>query len=106
MKYLSLNLPGFNEINAPNGIPTGGFDTVQKVVQVSLTLLFIVAIVLALVFLIWGGIQWTTSGGSKEGIQKARQKLTFAIIGLVVVLLAIFIVSFAGGLLKINPFGK
>ena len=59
---------------------------------------------LALIFLIWGGIQWTMSGGDKEGIQKARLKLTYAIIGLVVTTLAFFIVNIISGFFGFNFF--
>lgn len=103
MKYFSLNIDG-KPINAPNTVPTGGFDKFQDILQVGLTALFIVAFVLALIFLIWGGIQWTTSGGDKEGIQKARLKLTYAIIGLVVTVLAFFIVNIISGFFQFNFF--
>lgn len=44
--------------------------------------------VFALVFLIWGGIEWITSGGDKAGAEKAKSRITDAMIGLVVVLSA------------------
>jgi len=103
MKYLSLNIGG-QPINAPSTVPTGGFVKFEEILRVGLTALFIVAFVLALIFLIWGGIQWTMSGGDKEGIQKARLKLTYAIIGLVVTTLAFFIVNIISGFFGFNFF--
>lgn len=98
-----VRLPGSSEpIIAPRGIRTGGLATFQEIIKVGITMLFIVSFLLALVFLIWGGINWITSGGEKEGIEKARKKITFAIIGLVVVLIAFFIVNFVSGFFAIK----
>ena len=100
---LALTIGG-NTINPPAGVPTGGIDTGQKIIQAGVTLLFIVAIVLALVYLIQGGIQWMTSSGNKQLIDQARLRITYAIIGLVIVLLAFFLVNIVGGFFKINLF--
>jgi len=47
---------------------------------------FIMAIAALLVFLylIWGGIQWITSGGDKSKTEEARNKITAAVLGLIV----------------------
>ena len=34
--------------------------------------------------LLYGSFQWITSGGEKEGIEKARKKITNAIVGLLI----------------------
>lgn len=47
--------------------------------------LLIVAALLAFFFLILGGIQWITSGGDKAGMEAARNKITHAVVGLVIV---------------------
>lgn len=47
--------------------------------------LLVIAALLAFVFLIMGGIQWITSGGDKAGMEAARNKITHAIVGLVIV---------------------
>lgn len=47
--------------------------------------LLIVAALLAFFFLILGGIQWITSGGDKAGMEAARNKITHAIVGLIIV---------------------
>ncbi len=53
---------------------------------ISTVLSFIMAIAALLVFmyLIWGGIQWITSGGDKGKTEEARNKITAAVIGLIV----------------------
>ncbi len=45
----------------------------------------ILAAVACLLYLIWGGFDWITSGGDKTGIENARNKITHALIGLTIV---------------------
>ncbi|MBI5045251.1 MAG: hypothetical protein HZC02_04955 [Candidatus Levybacteria bacterium] len=59
-----------------------------------LNFLFIVAAVVSVVFLIWGGIKWITAGGDKTKVQTARETIIGAIIGLVIAFAAFFIVNF------------
>lgn len=47
--------------------------------------LLIVAALLAFLYLILGGIKWITSGGDKAGMEEARNKITHAIVGLIIV---------------------
>ena len=49
--------------------------------------------VVALVFLIWGGSKLLRSQGDQKQVQSARQTITYAIIGLVLVFLSFFIVN-------------
>lgn len=55
--------------------------------------IFFAALVLGLVFLIYGGIKWLTSGGDKTGVEEARNHITAAIIGLVIIFLAYLIIN-------------
>lgn len=57
----------------------GGFVT--NILEV----IMIVAAIASLVYLFWGGLEWITSGGDKAGTEKAKSKITDAIIGLVIV---------------------
>lgn len=41
--------------------------------------------IIAFIFLLWGGLQWILAGGDKEGTEKARKKITSALIGLAIV---------------------
>lgn len=54
----------------------------------------IIAAVLVLVFLIWGAVEWITSSGDKGKVESARNKISNAIIGMIVLAatLAIFMV--------------
>jgi uncharacterized protein YacL len=64
-------------------------------VGAAVTFILIVAVLIALFFLILGGIRWITSGGDKAKVDSARQTITAAIIGLVIAFLAFFILALA-----------
>ncbi|HRN96042.1 MAG TPA: hypothetical protein PLD54_01180 [Candidatus Levybacteria bacterium] len=55
---------------------------------------FVVAILLALLYLIWGGINWIMSGGDKEKVGAARSKIIAAIVGLILVIFSYVILNF------------
>lgn len=54
---------------------------------------FIIAVLIALLFLIWGGIKWITSGGDKANVETARNHIIAAVIGLILVFLSYFILN-------------
>lgn len=60
-----------------------------------------IATLVAVGFVIYGGIQYQTSGGSPDGTQRARQTIINALIGLVLAILAASIVAYIG-----NEFGS
>ena len=64
----------------------GGLDFFQPDLGVFITNTVKIAIItgsiIALLFLIWGGIDWITSGGDKAKYEAARDKITAAIFGL------------------------
>lgn len=62
-----------------------------------INLIFILSVVVALLYLIWGGFKWLTSGGDKTAVQGAREHLVAAIVGLVVIFLSYFILNFVVG---------
>ncbi len=96
----------------PDGADGGGTDfgnlcdldadqvgpLISRVVQI----LLIAAAIIALFFLIWGGIRWVTSGGDKAKVDEARKHIVAAIIGLIIAFLAFFILSFVLNLFGIS----
>lgn len=51
------------------------------------------AVMLAIIFVIYGGIKWVLSGGDKAKVDAARGTITFAIIGLTLSFLAFLIIN-------------
>lgn len=56
-------------------------------------LIFVVAIVVALLYLIYGGFRWLVSSGDKAQVAAAREHIVAAIIGLVIIFLSYFILN-------------
>ncbi len=92
MKHLALSING-TPIPSLSGIPSGGIDIGGNIIQLLTNILFMLAVVLTLIFIIYSGIQWTISGGDKQKIQQARARLTFSIIGLIIVAASFLIVN-------------
>jgi len=65
-------------------------SSVIKILQWVLGFLGLIAVI----FILYGGLIWMTAGGNEEKVSKAKKILTAAVIGLVVVLIAWAIVTF------------
>jgi hypothetical protein len=100
MNKLALTLPGGENIQAPSGVP--GSVGINTILQFALTWIFTIAVIATLFFLILGGIGFITSGGDKQKVVQARQRLTFAVVGLIVIFLSFFIVNLIGGIFGVN----
>jgi len=88
-------LPNGQDCVTDKGIPT--LSCIGPLFQIALgTALNLVGLV-ALLMIIIAGIMFITSGGGKQ-VEQAKNMLTYAIIGLIVVLLAYFIISLIAGL--------
>lgn len=53
---------------------------------------FILAGLAALLFLLMGALAWVTSGGNKENVDKARDKITAAVLGLILIVAVLAII--------------
>lgn len=101
MSKLVLTIPGESgqpqQVVVPSGIPQelqGGLDTAGKAfIQVGYNYLFLASLVLTVIFILFSGIQFITSGGDADKLQQARKRLLYSIIGLAIVVLAFVIVS-------------
>ena len=65
----------------------------------------VIAAILVFVFLIWGGIQWITSGGDKGKTEEARNRITAAFVGLAIVAAAWAVVQLISTFFGIDIFG-
>jgi FtsH-binding integral membrane protein len=50
--------------------------------------IFVALLVVAAIFIIWGAIEFITSGGAPEKVGSARNKLIWALVGVVVAFIA------------------
>jgi uncharacterized membrane protein len=75
--------------------PGQGFATdIGGLINSVLNLVMIIALLLVFLYLILGGIQWITSGGDKGKTEEARNKITAAVIGIIILAAAYALVQF------------
>lgn len=74
-----------------NGVPT--LSCLPQLFTVIVFYAFLLAGILAVIIIIWAGAKYIRSGGDAKQTQGARQTLTFAIIGLILVLSSMFILN-------------
>lgn len=99
LPYLFLAPIAFAQDN-PNtiivGAPQGGYSSLGLFITNILTLAFGLAILLVLIMLVWGAFEWIASGGDKEAVGKARNRIINALIGLAVLAIAYALTRVAG----------
>lgn len=72
----------------------GGGPTIQESIKnIANILLFIIGAV-AVIFIIYGGFRYTTSGGDASSTKAAKDTIFYAVIGLMVAIFAFAIVNF------------
>lgn len=54
---------------------------------------FVVAGIAALIYLLWGAFSWVTSGGDKGNVEKARDKIVNAIVGILLIIVVVAVVA-------------
>ena len=98
---LALSTPGMDSgvytIESPsNKLRGDSFGVLQNVLTWSITMLMIIATIVCVGLLVYGGIKWVTSGGDKAGIESARNTIVYALIGLVIVFVSFAIIGLVG----------
>jgi hypothetical protein len=94
---LNINCVGsFSKLCKLNSTNLGGL------ISIGVGFLLAIAVVIALFFLVFGGIRWMTSGGDKAKVESARNHIIAALIGLVIAFLAFFILSLILSVFGVN----
>ena len=99
--FLSFALPAFAQGSVNPCQNVGQFsnlcnlqgDKLGSIIGAIVTFLLILIAVVALFFLIYGGLRWVTSGGDKGKVDDARKTVIAAIVGLVIAFLSFFILN-------------
>ena len=90
-----------------NACPTEGIGSIackfdansfSSIVGTFIEAVFVIAIVIALGYLIYGAIRWIMSQGDKSKVADARNHIIAAVIGLVIVFLSYFVINIIVGL--------
>ncbi len=82
------------QLRGAHGLPNP--DT-SNVLETVLKTSFVIIGALAVIFVIIGGFQYVLSGGNPNNTSRAKETIIYAIVGLVVSLLAFSIVDFVVG---------
>lgn len=94
MNKLALKLPGGETITGPEKLKPE-FVNLGNLISALLQIAFYIAVFLAFYFLIWGAYAYILSSGKKEELAKARSRVTWALVGLLVIVMAYLIAKFA-----------
>jgi type IV secretory pathway TrbL component len=84
---------------APTVKPITKNYTLVSLIQVVLTTLLAITGLIAVIYLVIGGLKYVTSGGNKDSVAAAKNTILYAIIGIIVILLAYVIVNIIVGIL-------
>jgi ABC-type Fe3+ transport system permease subunit len=88
-------LPGQFDTSTNTCSPAiNGINDVWLIAAAAINILLRVAAILAVVFIIYGGIQYTTSQGSPERTDQARKTVISAVVGLAISVSASVIIGY------------
>jgi Type IV secretion system pilin len=85
---------GVSLTGAPCG---GGAGNITPVIKAAIQILTLIAGIAAVIMIIVAGLKFITSGGDASAVSSAKNSLVYALVGVVVVALAQFIVHFVLG---------
>ena len=91
-------MEGLSSCYGPSGV--AGVECIGPLVAAAARAFLIFSGVVSLFLIVWGALKLITSGGDAKQVAAARQIITYAIIGVVVVLSSFSIVYFIGYVTK------
>ena len=111
--YPLLALPAFAQTGVDICKDNGNFianslcklsaNNIGQTVQNIVVFIIVLAVIIALLYLLYGGIKWITSRGDKTEVEAARNHITAAIVGLIIVFLSIFVISILLAVFGLSP---
>lgn len=90
----------FGKISPPPGMSIGAGDPIAglgKLLGLGVRLFLVIAGLAVLIYMLWGAFDWIVSSGEKERLQKAQNKITNAVIGLIVIFVVIVVFGLLTG---------
>jgi hypothetical protein len=83
------------------GVEQGG-KVIGGLISGIIGLVFLLAFLLTMAYFLTGGVQWITSQGDKSTLESARNKITHALIGLIIVASAYAVFKLVGNFFGIE----
>ena len=82
----------------PDPIDPGVATTdIGKVLSLGINLLIIICSIAVVIWGLWGALDWITSGGTKDQLEKAQAKIRNAFLGAIMMVIVIVIWAFVSG---------
>lgn len=94
---LGSPLTGLTDAYDPKG--THGGDVITAILSNALTVLTLVAGIVFVIQFVLGGLNWISSSGNPEKVQKAQNKMIYGVIGLIAVVAAYGVAFIVGKVL-------
>lgn len=85
-----VNAIGGNQVNPKTGKPVTLADQIKTIVNTMLYVLGAIAVIMIVI----GGIRYITSNGESANVTSAKNTILYAVVGLIVAILAYAIVNF------------
>ncbi len=104
LSSLALATPAFAQtigIEQPEQIQ---ITDLGKLVSSLASVALIISGILVFLYLVWGGVEWITSGGDKTKTEKAQQRITSAVIGLAIVAASWALIRIIGAFFGVDIF--
>ncbi len=79
-------------------------STIGTAIGSIITAVMAIAVLAAFIFIVMGAFEWITSGGEKGNVEKARNKITGAIIGLIILAATFVIIILVQNFLGVQVF--
>lgn len=95
----------FNQLNQAIGL-NQNLNSLGRIISTVIPYLFGGAGLLLLLYLIWGGFGYMLSGGDPKAAEGAKQKITNALVGFVIIFVAYWLVQILGTVFGISQFGE
>lgn len=93
-----------HNLQGANQFPGTGNQVRDALIGRFLTITLAIAALLVFGYLIWGGIEWISAGGDKAKIEKARDKITGSVTGMIVLASAVAFMVVLQGILQVTFF--
>lgn len=78
------------------GTDQTGSGAISKFLTNLIALIYIIATIVLIFMLLWGAFDWITSGGDKEKVHAARERITQAFIGIILFAVAFAVIAVVG----------
>lgn len=75
---------------------------INDIIRVGIALVVLVSGFLSVIFILWGGMMLILSGGKDEKVKPAINSIRYAVVGLIIIILSIFVAPKVGDLLGLN----